>query len=370
MPATDLDLGAGAAPPPQWLVLGVNNVCNLHCSMCDVGLGDTSTVFWANLIGDNPTDLPLAAVEALVAQAAAFDPAPKVGLAFTEPLLHPQAVELVAAIKRGGLYAHVTTNGMRLPQLADGLVAAGLDRLTISVDGPPEIHNQVRGHRKSFQRLYEGAELLNQAKQTRGATDPELTFSYTCTDANVGHLAEFLDAVEPLRPSTVFVSQLNFITAAMATAHNAVTEPSWHVTESNLGSIDPAAFDLDRLWQDIQDARAWASEPGRPAVLFSPDVQDPGLLETFYRRPLEFVGGRRCTDPYKMMMVRTDGTVIPAHGRCFDIVMGNAHQTPLREIWNGPAYREFRQTLAAAGGTLPACARCCGIIGKRAEVAV
>ena len=23
---------------PKWIVLGVNNICNLHCKMCDVGV--------------------------------------------------------------------------------------------------------------------------------------------------------------------------------------------------------------------------------------------------------------------------------------------------------------------------------------------
>lgn len=28
---------------PEWLVLGVNNACNLHCRMCDVGTANHET---------------------------------------------------------------------------------------------------------------------------------------------------------------------------------------------------------------------------------------------------------------------------------------------------------------------------------------
>ncbi|MCZ7600376.1 MAG: SPASM domain-containing protein, partial [Gammaproteobacteria bacterium] len=181
------------------------------------------------------------------------------------------------------------------------------------------------------------------------------------------HLVAFLETLEPLAPSQVFVSQLNYITAGMAAAHNAVTGPDWHVTVSNLGDMTPESYDLEVLYADLQAARAWAAAPGRPAVLFSPDIGDRHTLEVFYREPLTFVGGRRCTDPLKMMMIRTDGSVIPAHGRCYAVVVGNAHETPLRDIWAGEPFQQFRATLAAAGGTLPACARCCGIIGKPAE---
>ena len=72
-----------------------------------------------------------------------------------------------------------------------------------------------------------------------------------------------------------------------------------------------------------------------------------------------------------MMMIRTDGTVIPAHGRCYNFPVGNVTERPLPELWNNTRFRTFRQTLREAGGTLPACARCCGVIGKpgRAEEA-
>ena len=30
---------------PEWLILCINNFCNLHCRMCDVGLGASDTVY-------------------------------------------------------------------------------------------------------------------------------------------------------------------------------------------------------------------------------------------------------------------------------------------------------------------------------------
>jgi hypothetical protein len=59
---------------PEWLVLGINNVCNLHCKMCDVGLGDHDTVFWANLIGDNPHNMTLDLLHEILRQARTFRP--------------------------------------------------------------------------------------------------------------------------------------------------------------------------------------------------------------------------------------------------------------------------------------------------------
>ena len=60
--------------------------------------------------------------------------------------------------------------------------------------------------------------------------------------------------------------------------------------------------------------------------------------------------------------------MIPAQNRCYNFPIGNIQTTPLSDLWNHERFRGFRQTLQRAGGTLPACARCCGIIGKESEV--
>jgi hypothetical protein len=45
--------------------------------------------------------------------------------------------------------------------------------------------------------------------------------------------------------------------------------------------------------------------------------------------------------------------------------VGNVTEQALPDIWNGPRFLQLRSTLKEAGGTLPACARCCGVIGKK-----
>ena len=54
-----------------------------------------------------------------------------------------------------------------------------------------------------------------------------------------------------------------------------------------------------------------------------------------------------------MMMVKTDGTVIPAHSRCYNYPLGRVQDTPLAQLWNNARYTAFRRLLHEAGGTLP-----------------
>lgn len=350
---------------PEWLVLVINNFCNLRCKMCDVGLGESNTVFYDHLIGDDPQNMSLDLMETILTQAADFFPKPKIGLAYTEPLLHRQILDFCRVIVGRGFVCSITTNGFMLPRLADDLVAIGVNEVIVSVDGPQPVHDRIRGHDSSFHNLYLGAKRLNAAKERDGRPRPELRFSYTLTDENYTHMVDFVHAIEGLNPAGINFSHLNFIAEEMAVAHNAQVDSELAMSRSNLGTMNLDAIDLDEMWQGVQALKQLAaSRPDLPPITIVPDFDDPAGLETFYHQPTTFVGGRNCTDPWRMTMIRSDGTVIPAHGRCYNVPIGNVTVTPLPALWNNQRFRAFRQTLQAAGGTLPACARCCGVIGK------
>jgi MoaA/NifB/PqqE/SkfB family radical SAM enzyme len=357
---------------PEWLVLVVNNACNLRCRMCDVGLDNDESVFYRHLVGEQPRNMPPALLERLLEQAAHFQPRPRIGLAYTEPLLHPEIRALCRSVAGHGFSCSITTNGFLLPRLAFDLVEAGVDEVTVSVDGPEDVHDRVRGVPGSFARIVEGLARLKQARERRGGRRLRLLVSHTLTDFSGGRLLDFARAVETqLQPDAVSVSHLNFISDDMAALHNAAYGERFPVTVSNVGSMDLPGLDLEALWQGLLDLKAYAaSAAGFPPLTIVPELGSPERLALFYREPTQFVGGHACTDPWRMLLVRTDGSVIPAHGRCYDVPLGNIQETPVAEIWDGAAYRGFRQALKAAGGALPACARCCGVIGKPAAPAV
>jgi len=364
-PADYAAAGGRCRLPPEWLVLVVNNFCNLRCRLCDVGVGQADTVFYGHLIGSRPRNMSLELLERVLAQAAAFPLKPRIGLAYTEPLIHPQILELCRAVVGRGFHCSITTNGFLLPRLAEALVAIGVDEITVSVDGAEPVHDRVRGRAGSFAALAAGIAALRRARAAQRRRRPRVSVSCTVTDLNAGGLPELAGAMERLRPDAVSLSHLNFITAEMAAAHNALFGGELPVSASNVGPMDLAAIDVERLWAAVQQLKAYArGRAGFPPLTVVPDFASPEALRVFYREPLRFVGGRACTDPWRMLMVRSDGSVIPAHGRCYEVPVGNVGERPLAELWNAPALRGFRQRLRAAGGSLPACARCCGVIGK------
>ncbi|MBP7687640.1 MAG: SPASM domain-containing protein [Thermoflexales bacterium] len=335
---------------PQWLVLGVNNLCNLHCKMCDVGTQTLQTNFATNLLGAEPLNMPLALFERICDQAAAWCPEVKIGYAFTEPLIYPYLIESLQYAQTRQLYTAITTNALNLERQAQAICTAGTRDLFVSLDGPPDIHNVIRGHNRSFQRAIDGINLVL-AESTR----PEVSVFCTITEWNVGRLAEFAEffAAYPLR--TLGFMHTNFTTTEMAARHNAEWGQLYPATASNIAATHPGQMDLAKLRQDIETIRQMRL-PFR--VVFSPEISTPEQLDQFYNQPGQLIG-RRCNDAFDNIMIKSDGTVIPAHGRCYNLPVGNLYQASLAEIWNSPVLGRFRRNLVKAGGLLPACARCC-----------
>ena len=93
-------------------------------------------------------------------------------------------------------------------------------------------------------------------------------------------------------------------------------------------------------------------------VTFSPEINSRAQLDVFYHKP-EKKYGNKCYDAFNMVMIKSNGDVIPAHGRCYNLKIGNLYDNDLRTIWNSPVISKFRKDLNVSGGLLPACSRCC-----------
>jgi len=83
-----------------------------------------------------------------------------------EPFLFPGIIELLEHIHSKGILISVDTNGTVLKKYVKDLVRIGDIHLTISVDGPEEIHDYVRSVKGSFQKIKENIALLRQLEKT------------------------------------------------------------------------------------------------------------------------------------------------------------------------------------------------------------
>lgn len=145
------------APGLVSLNLELTNHCNLTCTFCPTGNGllkrprgfMTPETFRRALRGAGPLEF------ALLFQ-------------WGEPLLHPQFRELATEAAASGARTLVTTNATFLDdRRVDDVLDAGVDRVTVSVDGDAATHEAVRG--VSLARTVQGIERLRAERDRRNA---------------------------------------------------------------------------------------------------------------------------------------------------------------------------------------------------------
>ncbi len=98
-----------------------------------------------------------------------------------EPFLYKGLSAVLRHAKALGLRTTVTTNGYLLKQDRLAELSGLLDLLAVSVDGPPDVHNEVRGSSQAFAKMQAGVENARTAGLKFG-------FIHTATPRSWEHL--------------------------------------------------------------------------------------------------------------------------------------------------------------------------------------
>ena len=175
-----LPFPGGASGPARKAILQIHPSlrCNLSCSHCYSSSGPMTR-----------TELNVATICKVMSDAAAMG-YQVVSFSGGEPLMYSGLNEVLAHAKSLGLLTTVTTNGFFTGQGCFDRLCKLVDVLAISLDGPPQIHNEIRGSTHAFDRLEAGLENVRKAGIQFG-------FIHTLTQRNWEHLlwvAEFAAA--------------------------------------------------------------------------------------------------------------------------------------------------------------------------------
>ena len=312
--------------------------------MCDVGQRVSST-FSENMLPDD--QLSLNDWRNVIDDVARFKPL--IAITSTEPLLYPDLVPLIEHCHSRGLKVQVTTNGFLLPSFASAFLDCELDVLAVSIDGPPQLHDKIRGVEGSFDRASKNIRFLMDLRKNQ---KPFIYMNFTVCDLNFNRITDTLPHVTCDRFT---VSHLNFVTQEMAEAHN--EKCPFKVTACGLHQVSLDRIGIYDLWQQIQQVKASKT---RFPVTFGPDLSFRELA-MFYREPTRFLPRHtRCHAVWNVGQIMADGTVTGCT-RCF-ARLGNVKDEAFTKLWNGPLFQQFRRSLLDAGRAFPACSRCCGLL--------
>ncbi|MCY2990273.1 MAG: radical SAM protein [Planctomycetota bacterium] len=255
----------------------------------------------------------------------------RVVLSGGEPLLHSDLWRLCDPLRQAGMAITVLTTGLLLKRDAESL-ARYCDDVIVSLDGPRDVHNQIRNVPQAYERLAEGVSAVRRA-------NPGARISGRCTvqRRNFGCLRATVAAAHELG-----LKWLSFLAADVRT--EAFHRPGgW--THDRVASVALEADDLPQLAAELAALeRDCAADLASGYIRESPEKLRRCLVEYF--RALVGRGGfppLRCNAPWVSTVIETEGTVRPCF---FQPPLGNVFAVGgLAAVLNAPQAIAWRRAL-------------------------
>jgi MoaA/NifB/PqqE/SkfB family radical SAM enzyme len=319
---------------PVCLYLETTNRCNLLCTTCPRTYAEL----------EPPADMSWPLFTSIVDQIPQLARAVLHGVG--EPMLVKNLPRMVRYLKDRGSYVLFNTNGTVLnDKNGRALIAAGLDELRVSFDAAnAETYKAVRG-KNFFNRILRNVRAFRELQEREGHDKPRVSAWLTGLRQTVEELPDFVRLAAETGIKEVHLQRLVFFeddAIGMARPDQALYE---RLSTEEAVHIDRASA-LAKSLGIVFSASGGASEPG-----MSLKRQGNGSPWSLCRRP------------WTVMYFTANGRALPCCIAPFsqrgyeNYTLGDATQQTLREIWTGPAYREFRRALKS-DKPAAACASC------------
>jgi MoaA/NifB/PqqE/SkfB family radical SAM enzyme len=256
---------------------------------------------------------------------------------------------MISYVKSKGLVASLVTNGTLLKERAEELVSLGIDNIVVSIDGPADIHDAIRGHPGTFGRASSGMTAVAGVKKKQGKTKPRMRVNCTITGKNYNYISQVVEIAKSLGADSLVYSHLWFWDKAIVERHNASFSHLVKTTPQNARALE--GIDVETLSREVNEVRLKTKEF---PIQFLPDL-NPEQIKVFYQNTTQFLK-TRCLYPWLVTMIMPNGDLIP----CLDYPLGIVRKEKFTNVWNNQRYRQFRIALKKEG-VFPGCARCCGL---------
>ncbi|MFO0562838.1 MAG: radical SAM protein [Polyangiales bacterium] len=294
---------------PVYVVWELTLRCDQPCTHCGSRAGSARAREWS-------TDEALSFVSDLAALGAR-----EVVLIGGEAYLHPGFLQVVRALRAHDIRATMTTGARSIDaDLAREMVRAGMQGVSVSIDGLEPTHDLIRASKGSF------ANALEALAHLRDAGIEQLSANTNINRVNRFELEALYDV---LRERGVRSWQVQLTTPLGRAADRAdmLLQP-WDLIDllPRIAALKARAFDDGVLIQ-----------PGNNLGYFGPEE---ALLRSI--SPAHADHWRGCQAGRFVLGIESDGAVKGCPSLQSAVyVQGNARETALRSLWNSPGPMQF-----------------------------
>jgi MoaA/NifB/PqqE/SkfB family radical SAM enzyme len=332
---------------PMGIVYEATMRCNLRCGFCYVGE-------LLNLEGQWRQELPLDAIRAAFPSRAGVE----VSLTGGEIFVRKDMSDVLGLFRdKGYVCGYLTTNGtliddQRAIALATLARAGFLKHVSVSIDGPRELHDAARGVKDTFKRAAAGLRRLQEAARSMGAP-LRVSINTTVSHESLDALDQMVDVAGELGVDAIGVNHLMYATPEEVAR-----------TLDLVGAADASAIaTFVTAHPGVQASEVQAKLEALAAACrdrgvrfdFRPKVHRD-IIDRYYTPGAPLAG--RCLYPFLHARVGFSGKVYFCP--FIRIEVGDLTQSPLEQIWNSTRYVELRRRLLDER-LFPVCRRCCKV---------
>lgn len=329
-------LGAQSAPPESINIYPTDR-CNLNCSMC------------FERLRPQHKEMPVEEWRTIIHQIKKFKP--RIHLSGGEPFVYKHIFDLIALIKQRELFLTITTNGTFLEQHAADIVRMNVNRIHVSIDGPKDIHDTIRGVPGTYDRVIAGLhKLCALKKQALPVIRINSMINLTNPDAN----RAVLDIAHRIHAESVQLLHPLFTSSEALSAHAQLLRKTLGRDMNYWHSADvPCTAPED--YEQIASTLEQLQKTSRIPVEVFPRLR-PEQLRAYYTHDRTFkeLYHGACQAMWYTATILPNGDV----ESCPDYVVGNCHAANFRELWNNDVMRELRKRIRERD-FFAVCRACC-----------
>jgi MoaA/NifB/PqqE/SkfB family radical SAM enzyme len=332
---------------PMGLVYEATMRCNLHCEFCYVG-------DLLNIEGEWRQELPIATLR----DAFPDQDGLQVSLTGGEIFMRKDILDVMDVFRdKGYVCGYLTTNGTiineeRADALAELARAGFLKHISVSIDGPGELHDRARGVKGTFERTGAGLRRL-QAAARRKRAPLRVSINTTVAHETLDSLDQMVDVAEELGVDAIGLNHLMFSTPEEVAETVRLTGAADSSAISTFVTDDPG-LDARRVRTQVE-ALARKCRERRIRFDMRPKV-GPAILDDYYTPGTPLPG--RCLYPFLYARVSFSGKVYFCP--FIRIEVGDLTKQSLESVWTSDKYVSLRRGLVERG-LFPVCRRCCKV---------
>ena len=319
------------------LLLNVHEQCNCRCMMCDI---------WKRKDGKELDLVALARHRESILELGVQD----VVLTGGEALLHHNFDALCGFLRECGVRITLLTTGLLLSKQA-AAVAAGVDEIIVSLDGPEETHDRVRRVKGAYRLIGDGIQAIRQIKAkmpVHGRSTVQKANHHLLRQTVAGARVLSLDSISFL--------------AADVTSQAFNRELVWPGERQD--QIVLTRKEIQTLEGEVESLILENADDIRSKYI----VESEGKLRRIVRRFKEQLGdlspvAPQCNAPWISAVMEVDGSVRPCF---FHKSIGSTRTQTLEQVINSEEAQQFRASLNIDENAI--CQRCvCSLNYKRQQ---